>query len=91
LVILGLAPQALCFRPLRGLVCLYEFVILGLAPLRGLDSLYEFVILGLAPLRGLASLYEEIAIFGGLRPKLYASARFAGSRLDSINATNRWK
>ena len=73
LAILGLAPQALCFRPLRGLDLLYELAILGLAPqalcfrpLRGLDLLYELAILGLAPqalcfrpLRGLAGGFHQ--------------------------------
>jgi len=64
---LGLAPRALCFRPLRGL---NGFLILLTWGLR--SRLY-------ASARFAGSMALLILLTWGLRPRLYASARFAGS------------
>jgi len=87
--ILGLAPQALCCRPLRGLARVFAF-----DPGAGRLRLYAVArfagshvflrsILGLAPqalccrpLRGLARVFCVRS--WGWRPRLYAVARFAG-------------
>ena len=51
--ILGLAPQALCFRPLRGL---NSFM---LPPLRGLNCFFYYSSLGL---RGLCLIHRHVGI-----------------------------
>ena len=47
--ILGLTPQALRWRPLRGLLHLYERVQVGCRPLRGARRIFLIRILGLTP------------------------------------------
>src|ERR1041385_3463370 len=96
--ILGLAPQAVCFRPLRGLerfsFCFYPGACAPafmLPPATRARTLFPFAsILGLAPqalcfrpLRGLGRFFL-LRLSWGLRPRLYASARYAGSNAFSF-------
>src|SRR6185369_799463 len=91
LAILGLTPQALCCRPLRGLIrglfpCDPGARAPGfmLPPASRADSCL-LAILGLAPqalcCRPLRGLIRVCLRSWGLRPRLYAVARFAGSRV----------